>query len=94
MCDCAVDLIDLNAKLRLMEQHYHEDMNELFAELSRLKKIVDDIQEERDDGETLPEFLGYLDQQMERHPELIVEADESQLQRIAELVRVVELEAA
>ena len=28
----------------------------------------------------------FLDQQMDRHPELIVEADEAQLQRIADLV--------
>jgi len=51
MCDCSVDLIDLKAKLRLMEQHYHEDMNELFAELKRLKRFVERIERTDDERE-------------------------------------------
>ena len=37
-------------------------------------------------------FLDCLDKQMATHPELIVEADEAQLERIAQLVEGVELE--
>ncbi len=37
-------------------------------------------------------FLDYLDQQMAAHPELIVEADYAQLERIAQRVANVELE--
>ncbi len=39
-----------------------------------------------DDDECIFKFLSYLDQQMMLHPELVVEADEAQLARIAELV--------
>ncbi len=46
MCDCAVDLVDLRARVRLMEKHYHEDMNELFDELKRLKRFVERIERE------------------------------------------------
>ena len=51
MCDCACDVTDLKAKLRLMEQSYHEDMNELFAELKRLKRFVERIERTDDERE-------------------------------------------
>ena len=41
-------------------------------------------------GADMLAFLDYLHQQMEAHPELIVEADEAQLERIAKLVEGVE----
>lgn len=45
-----------------------------------------------EDDPALLAFLDYLDQQMAAHPELIVEADYAQLERIAKLVEGVELE--
>jgi len=45
-----------------------------------------------EDDPALLAFLDYLEQQMAAHPELIVEADEGQLKRIAKLVEGVELE--
>lgn len=92
MKDCGARLADLRARFILMEQHYHEDMNELFAEIERLKTQIAQLQQEREERETLPAFLTYLNQQMMKYPELTVEADEARLQRIAELVKDVELE--
>lgn len=40
MCDCDTLLVDLRAKFRLMESHYHEDMKEVYDELARLKELV------------------------------------------------------
>jgi len=45
-----------------------------------------------DDDECIFKFLLYLDQQLMLHPELVVESDEAQLSRIAELVDGVEYE--
>lgn len=45
-----------------------------------------------EDDPALLAFLDYLDQQMTAHPELIVEADYGQLDRIAKLIQGVELE--
>lgn len=45
-----------------------------------------------EDDPALLAFLDYLDQQMTAYPELIVEADYAQLERIAKLVEGVELE--
>ncbi len=45
-----------------------------------------------DDDECIFKFLSYLDQQLMLHPELVVESDEAQLARIAELVDGVEYE--
>ena len=45
-----------------------------------------------EDDPALLAFLDYLDQQIAAHPELIVEADYAQLERIARLVKGVELE--
>jgi len=42
--------------------------------------------------ECIFKFLSYLDQQLMLHPELVVESDEAQLSRIAELVDGVEYE--
>jgi len=39
-CD---QLVDLLAKLRLMEAHYHEDMNEVFDKLELLDAMVQKI---------------------------------------------------
>lgn len=44
------------------------------------------MNDESDISSELYEFLDYLDQQMKLHPELITEADEKQLKRIAKLV--------
>jgi hypothetical protein len=46
---------------------------------------IEDWSDDEDDPIFLA-FLNYLDQQMTAHPELIVEADEAQLERIAKLV--------
>lgn len=45
-----------------------------------------------EDDPALLAFLDYLDQQMTAHPELIVEADYAQLNRIAQLVAGVDEE--
>ena len=45
-----------------------------------------------DDDPALQAYLDDLDQQMALYPELIIEADEAQLERIAKLVEGVELE--
>lgn len=53
---------------------------------------VDESLLDAEDDPALLAFLDYLDQQMAAHPELIVEADYAQLERIAKLVEGVELE--
>ena len=45
-----------------------------------------------DDDPVLLAFLACLDEQMTAHPELIVEADYAQLERIAQLVKGVDEE--
>ena len=54
--------------------------------------IMDESLLDSEDNPALLAFLDYLDQQMAAHPELIVEADYAQLERIAKLVEGVELE--
>jgi hypothetical protein len=53
---------------------------------------IDDSLLDAEDDPALLAFLEYLDAQMAAHPELIVEADYAQLDRIAKLVEGVELE--
>jgi len=53
---------------------------------------VDENLLDAEDDPALLAFLDYLDQQIAAHPELIVEADYAQLERIAKLVEGVELE--
>ncbi len=53
---------------------------------------VDESLLDAEDDPALLAFLDYLDQQIAAHPELIVEADYAQLERIAKLVEGVELE--
>lgn len=53
---------------------------------------IDDSLLDAEDDPALLAFLEYLDVQMAAHPELIVEADYAQLDRIAKLVKGVELE--
>lgn len=60
--------------------------------LTRKPLTVDESLLDAEDESALLAFLGYLDQQMAAHPELIVEADYAQLERIARLVERVELE--
>jgi hypothetical protein len=55
-------------------------------------RTVDESLLDTEDDPALLAFLDYLDQQMAAHPELIVEADYAQLERIAKLVEGVELE--
>lgn len=54
--------------------------------------IMDESLLDAEDAPALLAFLDYLDQQIAAHPELIVEADYAQLERIAKLVEGVELE--
>lgn len=44
-----------------------------------------------DNDPALLAFLAYLEEQMTAHPELIVEANDAQLARIAQLVEAVEV---
>jgi hypothetical protein len=54
--------------------------------------ILDESLLDAEDDPALLAFLDYVDQQMAAHPELIIEADYAQLDRIAKLVEGVELE--
>lgn len=54
-------------------------------------RTVDESLLDAEDDPALLAFLDYLDQQIAANPELIVEADYAQLERIAKLVEGVEL---